>query len=82
MRIKEWASDFLGIEDNWTPIQFDDAVYYFGSWFENQLAEGKSAKTLLSNKTSEEITEDDNKRNIDMLLGNALIGGVDFHKSI
>ena len=81
LKVKEWASDLLGIEDNWTPFQFDDAIYYFGSWFENQIAEGKKPENLLSNKSADEITEDDNRRNIELLLGNAVIAGVDYHKS-
>lgn len=35
--MKEWASSLIGIEDDWTPIQFDEAVVMFGQRIESML---------------------------------------------
>jgi hypothetical protein len=37
LNLKAWASALIGMEDTWTPMQFDAAVSYFGVWVENRM---------------------------------------------
>lgn len=37
--IKKWASRLLGLKDEWTSIQFDNAVSFLGVYIENKLNE-------------------------------------------
>jgi hypothetical protein len=38
LHIGVWAADLLGMPyDEWTPLQFDSAVTYFGTAIENKL---------------------------------------------
>lgn len=39
MNLKAWASAILGMPDEWTALQFDAAVIYFGRRIENMLNE-------------------------------------------
>lgn len=51
MNIRAWASTRLnGLDDIWTPLQFDAAVTLFGNWCEGELNKlddaGKPVYTL------------------------------------
>lgn len=52
-----WASQYLGLTDTWTAIQFDAAVSYFGRWVDNRLSEFEkdgSAKYRLEDLLADE----------------------------
>lgn len=66
LNLDEWASNLIGMEDIWTPLQFNAAVSLFGNWIEGKLNQfdPKTGKALYE---LEDLLDDEVKKPVHFL---------------